>query len=42
MSLSAAIAGGDAGAVAEHAEGAIQDGAAPAAVYEALIQSSGA
>lgn len=39
VSLSAAIAAGDAGAVAEHSERAIQHGATPAAVYEALIQS---
>ena len=39
MSLSAAIAAGDAGGVAEHAEGAIREGATPEAVYEALIQS---
>ena len=39
VSLSAAAAVGDADAVAEHAEGALQHGATPAAVYEALIQS---
>ena len=37
--LSAAIAVGDADAVAEHADRAIRGGSAPAAVYEALIQS---
>jgi len=39
VSLSAAAAAGDGAALAEHAEGAIREGAPPAAVYEALLQS---
>jgi 4-carboxymuconolactone decarboxylase len=39
VALSAAIAGGDAGSVAAGAEGAIREGASPAALYETLLQS---
>jgi 4-carboxymuconolactone decarboxylase len=39
VSLSAAIAAGDGAAVARSAESALRAGAAPSAVYEALLQS---
>ena len=39
MSLSAAIAGGDAAAIASAAQDAAQDGAPPEAIYETILQS---
>jgi 4-carboxymuconolactone decarboxylase len=39
VSLSSAIAGGDAASVAERAEAALREGASPHALYETLLQS---